>query len=141
LSRFHEAFGQSNHAAELEHQWSLKSSPFAVDIQVLLAGQDQRPVIWIFDANDPGDGASRSVIEHEEGIIRVISHLRAHQAFRCCAHARLALWRAVHRENKHYRRHGASITVERARSFHRAAPARKTRFLAVSFDPMRRLRV
>ena len=77
LSRFHEAFGQSHHAGEHEHQWSLSSSPFAVDIHVLLTGWENQPVIWIFDSNDTGDGVSRSVIEHEEGISRVISHLRA----------------------------------------------------------------
>jgi hypothetical protein len=76
LSRFHEAFGPSNHAGEHEHQWSLKSSPFANDIHVLLTGWENKPVIWIFDTNDPGDGASRSVIEHEDGISRVIIHVR-----------------------------------------------------------------
>jgi hypothetical protein len=77
LARFHEAFGQSTHSGEHEHQWSLKSSPFAADIHVLLTGWENKPVIWIFDTNDSGDGASRSVIEHEESIFRIISHLRA----------------------------------------------------------------
>jgi hypothetical protein len=59
-------------------------------------------VIWIFDANDPCDGASRSVIEHEEGIIRVISHLRD-RVVKASRIARQVKDRADHTDPRDYR--------------------------------------
>jgi hypothetical protein len=76
LSRFREAFGAPNLTMGHDYQWSLKTSPFGTDINVLVNGTQEKPVVWIFDPNDRADGVSRSAIEDEESILVIIDHIR-----------------------------------------------------------------
>lgn len=76
LARFRETFGEPNISEGSDHQWSLKTSPFGNDINVLINGSDTQPIVWIFDPNDRADGVSRSVIEQEQVISNIVDHIR-----------------------------------------------------------------
>jgi hypothetical protein len=76
LARFREAFGEPNLSIGHDFQWTLKTSPFGIDIHVLVNGTEETPVVWIFDPNDRADGVTRSVIEQEDAIVDVVDHVR-----------------------------------------------------------------
>jgi hypothetical protein len=76
VARFRESFGDPRLSGPTETQWSVKTSPFGKDIFVLITGSTNQPTVWLFDSNDRNDGVSRSVIEHEDGIIDIIDHVR-----------------------------------------------------------------
>jgi hypothetical protein len=76
IARFVEAFGDATNTMTNDHQWSLKTAPFASDLYVLLYGPVNQPLVWILDPNDRNDGASCSMIEDESAIIDIIDHIR-----------------------------------------------------------------
>jgi hypothetical protein len=77
MARFRETFGEPNLSEGNDYQWSLATSPFGNDIHILINGQEERPVVWIFDPNDRADGVSRSIIEQEDAISEIVDHIRA----------------------------------------------------------------
>lgn len=48
-ARFREVFGEPYSTLELDSQWSLRSSPAAPAIFVLVNGSYEKPAVWIFD--------------------------------------------------------------------------------------------
>jgi hypothetical protein len=48
-TRFREVFGQPYSMLALDSQWSLRSTPEAPAIFVLVNGSYEKPAVWIFD--------------------------------------------------------------------------------------------
>lgn len=51
-SKFREVFGPPYSTLELDSQWSLRSTPQAPAIFVLVNGSYEKPAVWIFDPYD-----------------------------------------------------------------------------------------
>lgn len=75
LQRFQGAFGEPHRVAGDERQWSLRSLAYIAAVNVLLVGNAERPVVWVFDPHDPTDGISSVTIQSEGQIASVIDSI------------------------------------------------------------------
>ena len=72
VQKFQEAFGEPHRIAGDERQWSLRALAYISAVNVLVNGTPERPMVWVFDPHDPGNGIFNVAITTEAQIDQTI---------------------------------------------------------------------
>lgn len=74
--RFHEVFGKPSNSLGRDDHWSLYPKPNRPSINVLVNGQPELPVVWVFDPHDHADGVMRVAVKDEDHLDEVIAQIQ-----------------------------------------------------------------
>jgi hypothetical protein len=74
--RFRAAFGNPHKTMGKDDHWRLQSSPAKPPVNLLLNGTRDAPALWIFDAEDGGDGVFCTSITHQDQIAGIIVQIQ-----------------------------------------------------------------
>jgi hypothetical protein len=75
-TRFRAAFGQPQNILGPDEHWSLRSSPSALPINVLVNGTLETPAVWVFDSHDRDDGVLKAFITRESQVDFLITQIQ-----------------------------------------------------------------
>jgi hypothetical protein len=72
VERFRNAFGNPDREEGKDRQWSLRTIAAIAAVNVLINGNSEYPMVWVFDPHDANDGVVSLRIKEESQVAPLI---------------------------------------------------------------------